>query len=529
MGNSAMWRHAMGWTAALAVVGAFGGWAQGAEEPSAKAAPADRATITRTPEQYYQGALNNAKRRMTGKYTGNSWTWHARYTMHGFLDAYLATRDAAWLDAAMKYFDWNVSLLLTGPDGHRGWLGPVSGKPEQLGEHPVGDAIMMEPMVRFAELVLKDEPALAAKYGDRARAYVALAKELMFKKWEARGIWHEDGPYGVFTEWPWYYTEQAADKWHPPAPGTRAITLPFNMQVHWGIVAGRIYHITGEKPWQRRALQLFNFLKSRLCLYQDHYSWNYWEPFGAWDIDPKNPQAFRHWVNTHGYRDYQAGEVREMVEAYHLGLTFDAEDMRRLVNTNIKVMWTGSLEEITWHNSNAGVQKGALGAIRLPSKPQGIFNRYAGTLWTEMAEFDATARQIHEKLLKPGSYQHATYYNVTRKHAPSYARRYAKAPAAVFDRPFNSCCTLTMVAVMPSVVVRGRPSVVSCIARVEGDLTIELVTSDGQKRVAVLRAEGKRPRGIFNLAWDAKDVPAGRYRVRWTLRGEHREFPVTVE
>jgi len=131
--------------ASLVAAGLGGQSARGAEGSAAKAAPAGRATIDTTPEQYYQGAQGNAARRMTGKYTGNSWTWHARFPMHGFLDAYLATRDPAWLDAAAKYFDWNVGLLLVGPDGFQGWLGPVSGAPDKLSEHPIGDAIMLEP------------------------------------------------------------------------------------------------------------------------------------------------------------------------------------------------------------------------------------------------------------------------------------------------------------------------------------------------------------------------------------------------
>jgi len=516
-----------GLLAAWAAVALAAGLARAAE-PAAADPAAGKATITLTPEAYYRGAYNNAHRRMQGRYTGDGWTWHARYTMDGFLDGYLATRDPAWLDAAVKYFDWTISLLLAGPDGCKGWLGPVPGQPGKFGEHPIGDAIMMDPMVRFAAMVLKDEPALTTKYGDRARAYVALAKELMFEKWQKRGTWHEDGPYGVFTEWPRHYTEQEPNRWHDPPAGTRTITLPFNMQVHWGMVAGRIHYITGEPAWRQKALKLFNFLKSRLCLYKDHYCWNYWEPFGAWDVDPGKAQAFRHWINTHAYRDYQAGEVRAMVEAYNLGLTFDAEDMKRLVNTNIKVMWTGSLDDIKWNNTHAGVQKGAYGRIRLASKPTGIFNRYAGTLWTDLVQFDATARRIYEKQLKPGSYQHAYYNNVTRQREPSYKRRRPDLPADVLDHPFSSCCTLTMVTVIPSTIERGKPAVVACLARAAGDLKIELTTADGTKKLATLREAAKQAEGVFNLTWQTKDTAPGRYRIRWTLRGEHRDFPITV-
>ena len=488
-----------------------------------------RATITATPHGYLQASIGNAERRMSGKYTGDGWTWHACYPMHGFVDSYLATGDSAWLDVAVEYFDWNVGLLLTGPDGYQGWLGPAYQMEDKLGEHPIGDAIMIEPMVRFSALVLKDEPALAGKYGESARSYVDLARKLMFEKWESRGIWHEDGPYGAFTEWPWYYTEQEADRWHEPPEGMRAITLPFNMQVHWGLVAAEIYKITGEEAWRTRACRIFNFMKSRLCLYKDHYTWNYWEPFGPWDVDPGNPQAFRHWIGTHGYRDYQAGEIGPVVEAFHHGITFDAEDMKRFVATNRGVMWNGDLDDIKWNNSNAGVQKAALGAIRLPSRPTGMFDRYAGTLWTALVEFDPVLRQIQEKHLNPGSYQHAYYYNVTRRRAPGYERRYGDLPAAVLDFPFSSCSTITMAAVMPGVVQRDKPALVACQGRLGGDLTVELRSGDGTRPVATLAEKDlQQPPFIFNLRWDARDLEPARYRVRWTLKGECREFPVEV-
>jgi hypothetical protein len=499
-----------------------------ADESGDKAAP--RATIKTSPKRYLEGSINNAKRRMTkGKYTGDGWTWHARFPMDGFISSYLATRDTAWLDAAVTYFDWTISLLLTSPDGKRGWIGPAYRMKDRLGEHPIGDAIMIDPMVRFAALVLKGEPALAKKYGKSAKAYVALADELMFKKWQSRGTWREDGDYGAFTVWPWTYTEEEADRWREPPAGTQVGTMPFNMQVHWGLVAARLYRITGDEAWRTKAAKIFNFLKSRLVLYDGHYSWNYWEPFGPCDVAPDKPHAFSHWINTHPYRDYQAGEVRAIVEAFHHGITFDAQDMKRFVRTNVHVMWTGNLDDIKWNNSNAGVQKGALGTIRLASKPKGIFNRYAGTLWTGMSQFDATARSIYEKQLKPGTHQHAYYYNVTRQRKPSYERHHGEMPATVLDFPFNPNCTLTMVAVMPSVVARGKSTLVACKARVAGDLKIELRSKDGKRTVATLHEQSAlKLGGIFNLTWTAKDVAPGRYRVRWTLKGEYRESPIEV-
>jgi len=493
----------------------------------ATATTAVKATIKDAPQAYLRGCLSNARGRMDGKFTGDGWTWHANYPMDSFIESYLATRDRAWLDAAVEYFDWCIEQLLTGPDGRKGWLGAAYRMPGRLGEYPLGDCLLLEPMLRFSELVLKDEPALADAYGKSAASYVALARQLIFEKWDHRGIWHEDGPCGVYPDWPWTFTEKEPDHWQPPPAGTHASTLPINMQVHWGMAALRLWRITGEPAWRDRALKIFNFAKSRLNLYDDHYSWNYWEPFGPWDIKPDRPQDFVTWINTPPYRDYQLGEVRAFVEAYQRGITFDETDMRRLVRTNLHVMWNGKTgDDVAWNNSNAGVQKGAFGEIRLPSKPEGMFNRYAGTLWTSLVAFDATARQLYEAQLAPGTWQHAFYHNVTAAQPPSFQRRLAPAEAAVFKAPLHPCCTITMVAVIPTVVQRGSDTVLACQGRLPGALKIELATADGGKVLRTLKeAELKL---IVNHPWSTGDVKPGRYRIRWTLKGQYREMPVEV-
>jgi len=490
--------------------------------------PAASAAISDKPAQYAQASIADAKKYMTGRYTGDSWTWHARFPMYAFIDSYLATRDRAWLDAAVEYFDWCISLLETGPDGKKGWLGPAYQMPGRLGEYPLEDALVLTPMVRFAELVLKDEPALAEKYGKSAGEYVRLTKELAFEKWRQRGIWREDGEYGVFTAWPWTYTEKEPNRWAPPPAGTPLATLPINMQVVWGVAAARLHRVTGEEKWRQQAGRIFNFAKSRLNLYDDHYSWNYWEPFGPWDIRANNPQDFYSWINTHPYRNYQLGEVEAFVEAYNHGITFDAEDMKRLVRTNTRVMWNGSLDKIEWNNSNAGVQKAALGEVRLPTTKPG--EGRAGALWPALAPLDATVRAIYEKQLAPGTYQHAYYHNVTARRAPEYARKYADDKPAVLDFPFHACSTITMAAAIPSVVARGKSAVAACQGRLAGDLKVELRSADGERNVATLKevkASEMRPPFLVNVTWSV-DVPPGRYRFRWTLKGEYREFPIEV-
>ncbi len=492
---------------------------------SAEAAPPEggRVEISETPQAYLKGCLNNAARRMDGKYTGDEWTWHARFPMDGFIDAYLASRDKAWLEGAEEYFNWCLDQLLTGPDGRKGWIGAAYRMPGRLGEYPVGDVLMMKPMVRFAELVLKDEPALEKRFGESARRYVKLATELAFEKWEQRGIWHEDGRFGAYTNWPWTFTEAAPDHWHAPPPGKAVSTLPINMQVYWGSTAAMLWRITGEDRWLDRATRIFDFAKSRLNLYDDHYSWNYWEPFGQHDLKAGNPQDFSSWIETHPYVAYQLGEVAAFVEAYHRGITFDETDMRRFVKTNLEVMWNGQLDDIQWNNSNAGMQKAALGEIRLETARAD--GRRAGTLWTALVDFDARARKIHEEKLQAGSIEHAYYHNVVAAQEPDFGRRYGKE-VRTFDFDFNPCSTITMASVLPSTIRRGQYVVVACQARLPGDLKVELVSADGKRPLATL-TEAKI-RLIHNHIWDTSEIEPGSYRIRWTLAEQFCEFPITV-
>ena len=491
------------------------------------AGAAEHASIDQTPDEYLRGARSNAHGRMDGQYTGDFWTWHARFPMQGFIDAYLATRDTAWLDAAVEYFDWCISLLEETPDGYRAWLGPVHGHPDRISEHPIGDPIMIQPMVRFATLVLVDQPQLADAYGDSARQYVELAIESMFEKWDARGIWKVDGPYGAYIGWPHYFPRDEPGPWRQAGPGEQTPgTLPHNMNVHWGSVALKLHRITGDEQWRDRAQKIFNFLKSRLNLHDEHYAWNYRDPFGPWDVRADNPQDYRFWIDTHPYRDYQQGEVAAIVRAYNHGVTFDEQDMRRLVNTNLNVMWNGDLDDPQWNNSNAGVQLAAHGEIRQPALTES-FPRHAGTIWTALTQFDARARDLHERSLTPGSIEYAYHHNVIATQAPGYERRHDELPVDVLDFPFHDNSTLTMIAVLPASVDRGEPVIVGCQARVADELTVELRSRDGREMLRELHHDQQRV-GVRNVTFDTRELEPGSYRIRWTLRGEHREFPFEI-
>lgn len=471
------------------------------------------------PQKYLQQRMNNPLLKCQGTMTGEGVCWHAAHGAGEFLAGFRRTGDAGWLDAAQAYFDALIAKLHLSPDGYRGWVGPFIYNKELIADVHVGDAILVNPMLEFAETVLKSpDAALKAKYEAKAREYVALAKRDLIEKWDVRGTWLEDGPYGAYIGWNKYMTAGRLDAWQDLADAKSGISLPFNKQNDMAIASLRIYRITGEEPYRQRALRIFLFQKSRMCLFDDHYAWNYWEPYYPGDVDDQAPNSLHHWVNVHGYRNYQAGEVHQIVEAYHSGLAFTEEDMRRIVNTNLKAMWNGDREKPQWRNSNYAVLTAAFGQPpEVKPPPGGKFDKLAGCLWSGLADFDATIRELGK---------------IRRETPPSFARKHSELPATTLDFPFRQSRFLVMAAALTAEVKRGAEAVLVSKSRVPGKIAVTLYDDAGQKELQTIYAgettggtDGRE--GILIVRWKA-EVEPGAYRVRWTFQDECREFAISV-
>ncbi len=447
--------------------------------------------------------------------TGEGQCWHAAYNMDNFMNDYRRTNDITYLDAAVKYYNALIKRMHTSPDGYKGWVGPYIYDKEFICDVHIGDAILINPMLDFSETVLKhDGLEIKNAYQNKANEYLQLAKKHLIEKWHERGTWHEDGPYGAYKAWDQYMTAGDLTAWRPLPARRSNLTLPFNKQNSMGIACLRIYRITGDERYRDEALKIFNYLKSRFCLYKNHYIWNYWEPFGEWDLKPGSTHELRHWVNVHPYRNYQAGEVHEIAEAYQSGITFDKTDIERIINTNINVMWIGDQENPKWRNSNYAVEVAALGEPSIKEPPGGHFSELAGTLWTGLADFSQTARELSGK----------AYDSPVR-----FERKYDALPVTVLDRPFNSTKNFIMAAAMPSHFNAGETTNIVCQTRVKGTIVIELYSADGKMKIAGIRKQDQEDNArILIHQWDTDDIQPGEYLIRWTLNGEYREFPIHI-
>jgi hypothetical protein len=456
--------------------------------------------------------MANPNLKVEGQVTGEQFCWHAASGADDFVDGYLGSQDAAWLDHGAAYFDWLVSLMATAPDGYRGWIGPYIYDGQYWCDVHVGDAILINPMLRFAEVVLADD-ALKKTHGPRAQRYVQLAQRDLIEKWDKRGTWHNDGPQGSYRAWNRYLTPNDLSTWHNSPDPKAGLSLPFNKQMDMGLAALRLYRITGEERYRERAERIFRLFKSRLRLFAGGYVWNYWEPLGPWDID-LTEERIRHWVQVHPTRNYQAREVAFVAEAYHTGLVFTRADIEHIIYTNLENMWNGDLEKPRWRNAGLG------GAWAPQAKGR------AGALWSTLGDFDARARQLHAQHLKSGSIDHAYFHQVTAQQPPSFARRYAAAGPEE-KTALKPASNLTLAAVLPRTIDGETAALVVCKAARDDSLHIALLDSTGAQLDILYRGQIQGGddglEGIFWISWDAAGLAPGTYSVRWRLGDEYRE------
>jgi len=470
------------------------------------------------------------------KVTGEGWCWRAAYNIRHYVKGYEAFGDTDWLDYGVKYYDAVLEQMATGPDGYKGWIGTYGYEKSVWCDVHIGDSILLNGMLDFAVAVHED-PKLKAKYGAKAAQYVELTKKHLIEKWDRRGTWYEDGPYGGYHSWDTYGKPGEFTGWTKrPEINNSTISLPFNKQNDMAKACLKIWRITGEKKYRDKALKIFRFMRSRIQYFDDHYIWCYWEPLGPHDVTPEANDT-RHWMNVHPYRNYQAGEVEDVADAYHYGAVFTKTDLQRIVNTNLKVMWNGNKTDPKFRNSNVTLP----GYREAPAST--TYPTRAGTLWTGLLDFDATIRELYAKRLPTGNdpryaVDRAYFRNVVMKSPPSFERKIVKSDMDVFDFPTHECKGLVVACVLPSVIDRGGKAFVLCKVPVDGDIQIDLYDAAGKAKKAALRTgrikggmDGHA--GIFIHTWNGADaegkpIAPGNYRVRWTVKDGYREFPITI-
>jgi len=439
---------------------------------------------------------------------GELFCWIAAFYIDNFVNGYLAYNDTAWLDTGIKYYDWALSKREKTHDDYLGWIGPYGGQEGGLiGEAFIGDAVIFNEILRFCEVV-NNSPELKSKYGKKAEEYMADARKQLIDKWDKRGCYYEDGGFAVYIKQTTWWDDKSK-KWieREKERGTENL----NKHAKMATCFLKFYRITKEKMFFDRAEKIFGHYKQIMRWHknEDRYIWNFWEPFGPFDMTSK-PKG---WVDVHTQRPgYQAAESAMMAEAYHTGCVFNETDMRRIVNTNLW-MWNKSFDNPKFKSADGETN--------------------AGTLWKALSDFDATIRQLTEKTLKDSGdvVEYDYFKKVVCKEPPSYKRKYVTGNVNLPEINLYPNTDISMAVVIPATLsLKANEKIkLCCKVKATGKLIVDLYTSDGKTLIKNLFKEDiKKANDFYTQKWDGTGTSKGNYRIRWTLNNSISDRPLKI-
>jgi hypothetical protein len=280
-----------------------------------------------------------------------NYTWILLPQLSMPLTAYEITADANHLDLFVKVFANMRSAMTQDSAGFWGWYGlPEKGYEDPA--HPtmkldvtINDFRAVELLSRFLELVAAD-PALTAKYAKQRLEYVDLMENHLVKKWVARGQFVDLGKGG------------AIQRAHPELkPDSSHLTLPHNK--HSIVIHGLLglYRATGNDEYMKQAVQLGVRFKHSLSLKDGHYEWNYWDPAGAWDVNPAKTNAWKHWIGPEHKGGYYSSTLSQAVLLFQHGVVFDKGDMDRFLKTQMTKCWNGDAADPKWFRVDGTTDK----------------------------------------------------------------------------------------------------------------------------------------------------------------------------
>jgi hypothetical protein len=487
----------------------------------------------RTPDEAYNEAINNPGFKESPN--GEGFCWQARGAMGQFISSYESTKNTEWLDACIKYYDWLLGKMLTDPDGYKGWIGHYDYDGRYWTDALVGDALLLSGMLDFSVLV-KEHPELQGKYKAKADEYFSVAKRDFWEKWDHKKCWYDDPPFGSYLFPVNFLKPDNTKEWvYAPNIMDAGISNPFNMQADAGELLLLMHRYSGDKRYWNRAQAIYLTAKNHFQFFDDHYCWNYWEPWAPGDVNvPRNNVKL--WVGVHEWRSgYQAGEVGKIVTAYHHGIVYDEKDIQRIINTNLKVMWNGDRKNPIFFNSNGlGRDMDTTGRASF-RRAWGHSNEFhnAGELWTSLLDFDQTLRDLSAARFRGDttSERYQSYKKRMMANPPSFKRKYADGKITVPVVNFTECKDLNCATVLPHNITDKQKSIIICKSWVPGDLSIDLYST--KNKLMANLYNGKIKDGFFIIEWDGKDpakkkVFKGDYKIRWTINGGMREFPVII-
>ncbi|MEP7142672.1 MAG: hypothetical protein ABI707_07370, partial [Ferruginibacter sp.] len=394
-----------------------------------------------TPQESYEKAINDPDFVKNAK--GEGFCWYAVGWLRRFKAKYGETKNKEWLEAGLKYCDFLINRLDVSPDGYKGWVGPFLSDNDYWQDVLVGDALLFEGILDYC-LIVNEDDNLKIAYGQKTQDYIYLVKKNFAEKYDKRDTWKEDGLYGGYVNSGNFLKPGNLKQWiyAPYAPGV-GVSHPFNKQMDAGLVFIKLFRLTGEKFYRGRAEKIFFTAKSHFQFFDNHYCWNYYEPLYTGDVNLQKKDT-RHGIWVHPWRSgYQASEVEKIVEAYHYGIVFDEQDIKRIINTNLDVMWNKDKVHPKFINSNGLGADGDTTGLADFQRAYGHSNmvKNGGELWTALLDFDQTIRDLYELRFNGDttSSRYLSYKKTVLLNPPGYKRKYVKGDVIVPPVDFTPC------------------------------------------------------------------------------------------
>jgi hypothetical protein len=364
----------------------------GAKAPAVK--PMDEAKAKDWLAKWDKRITDDARNRYCDKETGEEIGWLITPFLNGFYYGYLATGDTKWIDMLVDWSDSTIKRGTKEPDGYLGWPkaegASTKSMPDFTTDNQLGEQMALRPIALLSAEILKT-PALKAKYGAKAEAYLKLAEE-NFAKWEARGAWREVKEGGVWVVPPFGFDPKTGKFTDGYAERTKdGFSLPDNKQNAVALFHLAMFDVTKKPVYKDRAEKWFKVQKSRMKTREGgkYYVWDYWDPAGPWDYKPDGNT--KHWVGVHPNGGYYSIDLEGIVAAYEHGLVFSKEEIDRLIATNRDYMWDQKIEGAKFKRIDGG-------------EPDERWAKSPGVLWSALAPYDDTLRKIFEANHQPESW-----------------------------------------------------------------------------------------------------------------------------
>lgn len=255
----------------------------------------------------------------------------------------------------------------------------------QQWEHMVHEGVIMSPVLRFVNKVIAD-PSLHVAYLTKAHTYRNFVADHLVHKWDPywKQISGTDGAnngLGVYLFPAGFSTELFPGR---SLPHNQYLAFAQMLYLLYEATEGEAAYASDRPQYWSRANDMLRTFKSTVVphplntnLATDAYLWNYWDKLGYWD-------------NGH-YASYKQEDISHagltmagVVEAYHQGQVFTADDMAKFTRTFTDVMWNKSLSDpvLSYYNS------------RQPLVTTDKTNTNRFHFWTHFAEFDPLVRDI---------------------------------------------------------------------------------------------------------------------------------------